>query len=63
MVALLLPGGASSNDGDVTGNRGGDDYWLLKLDSVGNITWEKHLVEAVGMLPEIFSKPVKEGIL
>jgi hypothetical protein len=33
-----------SNDGDVTGHHGsttGSDYWVVKIDSVGNIQWEK----------------------
>jgi len=31
----------SSNDGDVTGNHGGDDYWIVRLDTAGNILWQK----------------------
>ncbi|HRN42420.1 MAG TPA: hypothetical protein PK649_10165, partial [Vicingus sp.] len=27
--------------GDVTGNHGSTDYWVVKLDSVGTITWQK----------------------
>jgi len=33
-----------SNDGDVSGNHGGvgtDDYWIVKLDGIGNIQWQK----------------------
>lgn len=33
----------SPNDGDVTGNHGGNDYWVLKLDESGNLQWEKSL--------------------
>src|ERR1039458_430526 len=32
---------AFSTDGDVTGNHGGGDYWVLKIDSIGHILWEK----------------------
>jgi len=39
----IVTGKSSSTDGDVTGNNGGQDYWLVKLDSTGNITWEKSL--------------------
>jgi gliding motility-associated-like protein len=31
---------SSSNDGDVSGNLNGD-YWLVKLNMSGNITWQK----------------------
>ncbi|MFD2822740.1 hypothetical protein ACFS5M_03605 [Lacinutrix iliipiscaria] len=34
-------GQSSSNDEDVTGNSGSNDYWLAKLDASGNIIWQK----------------------
>ena len=37
----IVAGGAASNDGDVTGNHGGLDYWIIKLDNNGNIQWKK----------------------
>lgn len=37
----LLAGLAASTDGDVTGNHGGQDAWVLKLDSAGNVQWKK----------------------
>lgn len=33
---------SESNDGDVSGNQGDFDYWLLKIDAVGNIEWENN---------------------
>ena len=30
-----------SNDGDVTGNHGFEDYWIVRLDATGNILWQK----------------------
>lgn len=33
----------SNNDGDVTGNHGGNDYWIVKLDNLGEIEWQKSL--------------------
>ncbi|WP_062697874.1 T9SS type A sorting domain-containing protein [Chryseobacterium indologenes] len=39
----ILAGYSGSNDGDVTGNHGADDYWIVKLDSSGNIQWQKSL--------------------
>lgn len=37
----LLIGSTESNDGNVTGNHGGLDYWIVKLDSAGLIEWQK----------------------
>jgi len=34
---------SESNDGDVTGNHGNHDYWIVKLDLAGNIVWQKSL--------------------
>jgi hypothetical protein len=31
----------SSNDGDVSGNHGGTDVWLVKLNASGTIVWQK----------------------
>ena len=39
----IVVGGSASNDGDVTGNHGGNDYWIVKLDSEGGIEWQKSL--------------------
>ncbi|HKR06942.1 MAG TPA: T9SS type A sorting domain-containing protein [Bacteroidia bacterium] len=36
-----IGGTASSSDGDVSFNHGGNDYWLVKLDSNYNLQWEK----------------------
>ncbi len=34
-------GWSASNDGDVTGNHGGIDYWIVKLNNTGNLEWQK----------------------
>jgi len=36
-----VAGSTSSTDGDVSGNNGSSDFWILKLDSVGNLEWQK----------------------
>jgi len=39
----IIAGWTQSNDMDVAGNKGGADYWIVKLDSVGTIEWQKAL--------------------
>lgn len=39
----IVAGYTTSNDGDVSGNHGGKDFWVVKLDSGGNIVWQKTL--------------------
>ncbi|HEY1039258.1 MAG TPA: T9SS type A sorting domain-containing protein [Bacteroidia bacterium] len=37
----IVSGSASSSDGDVIGNHGGSDVWVLKLDNACDIQWQK----------------------
>ncbi len=37
----LLAGSTTSNDGDLRGNHGGGDVWVINIDNVGNILWQK----------------------
>jgi hypothetical protein len=39
----ILTGRTESNDGDVSGNHGQGDFWVVKLSSFGNIEWQKCL--------------------
>ncbi|MDD1728220.1 MAG: PKD domain-containing protein [Methanospirillum sp.] len=39
----LIAGYSSSNDGNVTGNHGSNDYWVVKLSPSGTLEWEKSL--------------------
>jgi hypothetical protein len=39
----IVAGSSSSVDGNVTGNHGGLDYWVVKLNFEGKIEWEKSL--------------------
>ncbi|HEX2607708.1 MAG TPA: hypothetical protein VHK91_10030 [Flavisolibacter sp.] len=39
----LLAGETSSNDGDVSGNHGANDFWVIKLDRQGMVQWKKVL--------------------
>ncbi len=38
---FIVTGSSNSNNCDVSGNRGGDDFWIVKTDYSGNIVWEK----------------------
>jgi hypothetical protein len=40
---LLLVGGTTSKDGQVTGNHGGSDVWVVKLDANNQIQWQRAL--------------------
>lgn len=39
----VVSGSSESNDGDVTGNHGWLDMWVVKLDATGNLEWQKSL--------------------
>ena len=39
----IVAGTTSSNNGDVTGNHGNDDAWVVKLNSTGSLQWQKAL--------------------
>jgi len=39
----IVAGYTGSNDGNVSGWHGNSDYWVVKLDGSGNITWQKTL--------------------
>jgi len=39
----IFAGATDSNDGDVTSNHGGRDFWVVKLNSTGVIQWQKTL--------------------
>ncbi len=38
---VITGGSTSANNGDITGNHGGYDYWVVKINKTGAIIWEK----------------------
>jgi len=38
-----VAGHTNSANGDVSGNHGSRDFWIVKLDASGNIMWQKCL--------------------
>jgi hypothetical protein len=39
----IIAGASNSNNGDVSGNHGGYDSWIVKIDATGNLLWQKSL--------------------
>ncbi len=39
----IITGSGKSNNGDVNGNRGGQDTWIVKLSNNGTLQWQKSL--------------------
>lgn len=39
----IVVGESESTDGDVTGNHGSSDFWVVKLNETGDIQWQKSL--------------------
>ncbi len=37
----IVAGESQSSDGDVSANQGNSDYWVIKLNNVGKIEWER----------------------
>ncbi len=48
---FIVAGSSNSNDGDVTVNHGGDDYWVVKLSNMGTIDWQKSYGGTVVITP------------
>ncbi len=42
-LGFILAASSNSNDLDVTGNNGFSDFWVVKLDTDGNLEWQKSL--------------------
>ncbi len=40
---LTMAGYTTSNDGDVTGAKGSQDYWVLNISQQGKLNWQKDL--------------------
>ena len=59
----IIAGWANSNNGDVSGNHGDDDYWIVKIDADGNLLWQKSLADPVLMNVILSSQLPTEDIL
>lgn len=52
----IVVGYSNSNNGDVSGNHGDYDYWVIRLDADGNLLWEK----SFGSLYSDFGRSVQQ---
>lgn len=57
----VLACGTSSNDGDVSGNHGGVDFWVAKLSASGNIQWQRTLGGTGGDTPRVIEETFDGG--
>ncbi len=42
-TTFLIVGASDSKDVDISSNKGGYDFWVIKIDILGNLIWEKSL--------------------
>lgn len=52
----LMAGSSNSQNGDVSGNHGASDIWLMEVDVLGNIIWKKSYG---GSGSELYGKAIK----
>ena len=59
----IVDGLSYSFDGDVTGNHGNGDFWIVKLDTVGNIEWQKSFGGGYGDIAYSIQQTVDGGYI
>ncbi|MFP3833879.1 T9SS C-terminal target domain-containing protein [Chryseobacterium sp. SIMBA_028] len=59
----ISAGSTSSNDGDVSGNHGTSDFWIVKMSSNGNIQWQKSLGGSNGETPQCIRQTTDGGYI
>ncbi|MFA6324974.1 MAG: T9SS type A sorting domain-containing protein [Candidatus Paceibacterota bacterium] len=55
----IIAGGSSSNDGDVAGNYGFFDFWIIKLSPIMSVEEKNKPAENVVVYPTIFDNQIK----
>lgn len=58
-----LIGPTESDDGDVSMNKGAGDYWIVKIDTTGNLEWEKSYGGSGWDYPTSAVKTLNSGIV
>jgi gliding motility-associated-like protein len=59
----IVAGTTLSSDGDVTGNHGANDFWVVKLGKTGNIQWQKALGGSMTELAECIQLTTDGGYI
>ncbi len=60
---FITCGWSRSNDGDVSGNHGDYDFWVVKFDAAGNVTWKKSLGGSRGDLAYSIEQTTDNGYI
>lgn len=59
----IVGGYSESLDGDVGGNYGENDYWIVKLDALGNLIWETNLGGSLDDLAYDIHQTIDQGYI
>lgn len=59
----IVAGNIASDDGDVSGNHGYSDYWIVKLDATGTIQWQKSLGGSDNDIPHSIRQTIDGGYI
>lgn len=62
-LGFIIAGQSFSPDGDVSKNEGGGDYWILKVDHLGKLEWEKSFGGSRGDVARSIIQSVDRGYL
>jgi hypothetical protein len=59
----IIAGNSASSNGDITFNHGSGDYWVLKINSTGNIIWQKSFGGSLAEIPKTISQTSDHGYI
>ena len=59
----IIAGSSDSQDNDVSNNYGQDDFWVFKIDQLGNLVWERNYGGSGVDLPEIIIQTADQGFM
>ncbi len=62
-AGYIMAGRTQSNDGDVSGNHGSDDCWIVKVDNLGVIQWQKCFGGSLSEITYSIDQTIDEGYI